>query len=106
MDRTLKIGKNLKIDFKKGYYYYVGSAKRISRIKRHFQLNKSLRWHIDYITVVFDVIGAVILKLNECELAKILSRGLKGIKGFGCSDCKCETHLFYSTNLTLEFLPT
>jgi len=105
MDRTLRVGKNLMINFKSGYYYYVGSAKRISRVKRHFQMNKNLRWHIDYISTVFDVVGAVILEFEECELAKILSKHLKGVKGFGCSDCRCETHLFYSENLTLEFLP-
>lgn len=99
--RTLKIGSLGKIEFEKGYYYYVGSAKRISRVLRHFG-EKRKRWHIDYISDVFKVIGVVVFKIPECELASKIC--LEKIKKFGCSDCNCESHLFYSKSLTIENL--
>ena len=41
-NQYLKIGKKLKIDFKKGYYVYVGSAMNNleSRVKRHLSKTK------------------------------------------------------------------
>jgi Uri superfamily endonuclease len=105
VDREIEVGKLGMIKFSKGHYFYVGSANNgIGRIKRHFRREKKLKWHIDYISAVFEVIGAVILRAEECEVAESFT--FEGIKGFGCSDCRCRTHLFYSPNLTLEFLPT
>jgi Uri superfamily endonuclease len=48
---TIKVGKLGEIDFKKGYYVYVGSALNSidSRVWRHLSKEKKLFWHIDYL---------------------------------------------------------
>jgi len=100
-DRTVKIGKKLgKIEFKKGYYVYVGSAMNSleSRIKRHLSDEKKLHWHIDYFlkeSEIEKVICNVSPKKIECELSQFLTSKAYGIEGFGCSDCDCESHLYY-----------
>jgi len=33
----------------------------------------------------------------ECTIAEALSRQFDAIPGFGCSDCRCPSHLFFST---------
>lgn len=99
--RSLRVGKLGIITFEPGYYYYVGSARRIGRVTRHFNA-RAKKWHIDYISQVFTVVGAIIFKTKECELASKIK--LKKVPRFGCSDCKCESHLFYSRNLTIENL--
>ncbi len=101
VQRRILVGKLGEIEFKDGFYYYVGSAERLSRLKRHFG-KKTKKWHIDYISEVFEVLGAMLVNLEECELAKRFD--LPSIKGFGCSDCECYSHLFYSRNLTTEYL--
>ena len=48
-----RVGKLGSLYFKKGYYLYVGSAKRglEARIKRHLRKDKKIFWHIDYLKV-------------------------------------------------------
>ncbi len=99
-EESLKVGALGTLSFKPGYYIYTGSALNglMHRIKRHFRKEKRLRWHIDYLTMVADEIFAIAIpgdKRLECELANKLSEIFEGIKSFGCSDCNCETHLFY-----------
>lgn len=101
-DKTeIKIGKKLgKIKFKKGYYVYVGSAMNSleARIKRHLSDEKKLHWHVDYLlkkAKIRDVIYNESKQKIECDLAGFISKKAIGIEGFGCSDCKCESHLYY-----------
>lgn len=102
-DCEIKIGKLGKIYFKKGHYVYVGSAMNSleSRINRHLNEEKKLHWHIDYLlkeSEISDVIYNVSTKKVECELSQYLSNKTTSIKGFGCSDCMCESHLYYFKN--------
>ena len=98
---TIKIGKKLgNIEFKKGYYVYVGSAMNSleSRIKRHLSDEKKLHWHIDYFlkeSEIEKVICNVSPKKVECELSQFIASRTCGIESFGCSDCDCESHLYY-----------
>jgi Uri superfamily endonuclease len=88
----------------RGVYIYVGSAFGgggiPKRVGRHLKRSKPLRWHLDYITTSeeFEFIGVIPFwgKKVECKLAGLLRKIPKTepIKGFGCSDCKCESHLF------------
>ena len=99
----IKIGKLGKIDFQKGYYVYVGSAMNYleSRIRRHLKSEKKLHWHIDYLlkkSEITDVIYNESTKKVECELSQYISTNAKGMKDFGCSDCDCESHLYYFKN--------
>ncbi|WP_088335751.1 DUF123 domain-containing protein [Methanopyrus sp. KOL6] len=90
-----------------GSWTYVGSGMGRGpsglrgRLGRHL---KSARegaeqphWHIDYLLSQArpEIEGAWIMEGDrECELAAALSDMVSGIRGFGCSDCHCETHLF------------
>lgn len=110
-DCEIKIGKLGKIYFKKGHYVYVGSAMNSleSRINRHLNEEKKLHWHIDYLlkeSEISDVIYNVSTKKVECELSQYLSNKTTSIKGFGCSDCMCESHLYYFKNRkeTIEYV--
>lgn len=105
-DSTINIGKLGRLDFKKGEYVYVGSALNSleSRIKRHLSSDKKLHWHVDYIlahenTEIIDVIYAVNDHKMECKVAHIIAEKGVGVNNFGCSDCKCRSHLFYFENL-------
>lgn len=105
-DSRITIGKLGEIDFPKGYYVYVGSALNSleGRIKRHLSSHKKLHWHIDYFlatanTEVVDVVYVISDYKWECYLAWEIAKNSTGISNFGCSDCKCDSHLFYFKNL-------
>ena len=100
-DNNIKIGKLGQINLKKGYYVYVGSALNSleSRLKRHMSSNKKIFWHVDYLldsedSELLDIIFAVDNRKWECTLAQEISKEGTAIIGFGCSDCKCGSHLF------------
>lgn len=69
------------------------------RIVRHLSKEKKVRWHIDRLTLLADSMFAYESYpdfVPECELASVLESagGIPAVKGFGCSDCSCFTHLF------------
>jgi len=94
------------VRFPHGVYAYVGSAQNNvdARIMRHFKKDKALRWHIDYLLSSDRVkpLYAVVFELPkeyECRIARFLHEsGLRGIKNFGASDCRCMSHLFNIRN--------
>jgi len=115
---VMKLKKNLKvkigslglIDFLRGYYCYVGSAvgstvNLENRIGRHKNLNREkkgrCRWHVDYLLVDpnVSIVQTVIIeneKRMECEISRMLEKSANfSARGFGCSDCKCRSHLHY-----------
>ncbi|WP_407411289.1 GIY-YIG nuclease family protein [Methanobrevibacter sp.] len=100
-DSTIRIGKKLgKIEFNQGYYVYVGSAMNslIARIERHLSDDKKMHWHVDYLlkkAEISDVIYNQSKRKIECDLSRYISKQAEGIKDFGCSDCECESHLYY-----------
>lgn len=101
-DKEIQIGKLGKILFKKGYYVYVGSGLNNleKRIKRHIKKEKKMHWHIDYF-LRYGKIIEVFYKENivseECFIADKFNNFFNHIHGFGCSDCKCKSHLFYGS---------
>jgi len=99
-DLTLRIGSLGHVELNAGYYIYVGSGMGnvLKRVERHFRKGKRRRWHIDYLTEVADEMYALIIPSDvkiECQIARFFACNFRGIKGFGCSDCSCESHLFY-----------
>jgi len=101
-DSRISVGKIGEYDFKKGFYVYVGSALNSidARIKRHLRNEKKLFWHIDYLLASSNAsIREVILERSpekwECEIAGKIAVNAFPLIGFGCSDCKCNSHLFY-----------
>jgi Uri superfamily endonuclease len=103
-DRSIRIGSLGSVSFKKGFYAYVGSAMNglSGRIMRHLRKDKKLHWHIDYLLRKARIRAVHIRpsgKKEECALAQKFASRFTGIVGFGCSDCKCASHLFYSKSL-------
>ena len=100
-NKTIKVGKLRNIDFKKGIYVYVGSGLNSleKRVQRHFSTQKKTHWHIDYLLAHAKIVNAFLNPSNEkeeCIIARSFDK-LEKIKGFGCSDCKCDSHLFYGS---------
>ena len=100
LDKEIQIGKLGKIHFKKGFYIYVGSALngRENRINRHIKKTKKKHWHIDYFLDFADIIDIFYKEREtkeECNIAATLDKQLSIIPCFGCSDCRCKSHLFY-----------
>jgi len=96
----IAIGKLGRVKFPKGYYLYVGSARKDlnRRIERHRRIRKTKFWHIDYLRKRADFQAAIPIRTGddlECQLAQAVN-GIAAwnIPGFGCSDCSCESHLF------------
>ena len=98
----ITIGKLGNFCFKKGFYLYTGKAfgygGLYARIKRHIKKNTIKRWHIDYLKEksIIQYFGIIANKDIECKIAQILLKKFSPVKRFGCSDCKCISHLFYS----------
>lgn len=107
----LEIGKKGEFSFYAGFHIYVGSALGpggLKRVKRHISLsrnqNRNPRWHVDYLHLspAFRLASAVYAFTSarlECELASRI--GGDSVSGFGCTDCKCSSHLFYRTRSPL-----
>ena len=103
----IEVSEDLKVkefEIPKGFYFYVGSAlgKSISlenRVSRHFKKEKRLKWHIDFLlTHPKAALKKVLLfpskQRLECKISRLLQAQTQiSIKGFGCSDCKCFSHL-------------
>ncbi len=100
----IQVGKRYRVTFEKAFYAYVGSA--LSglewRLARHLSAQKRAHWHIDYLlkraTVSAIVYAESSLKV-ECLIARALSRELPSVPGFGCSDCRCPSHLFFAHDM-------
>ena len=103
--QQVQVGRQGKIRLKHGFYLYVGSAFGPggvqARVSRHCRHNKKHHWHIDYIR---EFMQPVSVWYNQGSIhqehtwAGILADlpGNSSIAGIGCSDCQCDSHLFYS----------
>jgi Uri superfamily endonuclease len=92
--------------FPKGWYVYCGSAQGpggLARVRRHVRVFQkgvlSPTWHIDYLlsSPAFHLEAVVCIPgrdpETECHVASRLSGN--PCQGFGCSDCRCQSHLFF-----------
>ncbi|XES75967.1 MAG: DUF123 domain-containing protein [Candidatus Bathyarchaeia archaeon] len=100
-DVTITVGALGETHFKEGTYVYVGSAQANleQRVKRHLRKDKRLHWHIDYLlnnphAKITNVLYLQGNKLAECKTAETVCRQGEPVRGFGCSDCHCTSHLF------------
>lgn len=107
-DIDLDIGAKGRIKFRRGLFAYVGSAQTNleKRIVRHLKRHKKKFWHIDYLlddpnSEIVKVFLKKATKTEECAIAERMCEKFQSLKGFGCSDCKCLSHLFYIENLKL-----
>lgn len=97
-----RLGKNV---FSAGWYAYVGSALGkgglAARLKHHLGETQKPHWHIDYLKKRARIVQIWVTehgRRQECRWAAAL-RNMAGAAvpaaGFGASDCRCESHLFY-----------
>ena len=104
MTTDIQVGKRYKLTFEKAFYAYVGSALGglERRLARHLSAHKRAHWHIDYLLKRATVSAIVYAESNlkvECLIAQALSWELPSVPGFGCSDCRCPSHLFFAHDL-------
>jgi Uri superfamily endonuclease len=106
----VQVGKWGALNVTPGCYIYVGSAFGpggvAARVGRHCRetasrYGKRLRWHIDYLRHVTrpeEVWCAYGGRELEHQWAQAFSRldEIASVSGFGCSDCRCDSHLFFS----------
>jgi Uri superfamily endonuclease len=104
--RTIHIGALGRLVTRPGFYIYVGSALGpgglYSRVSRHIRREKKLHWHIDYLRPHADVEMVWFEQhsaAREHDWAAAFGsepRSEVALPRFGASDCRCESHLFYS----------
>ena len=99
--RGIRIGRLGHRFFRRGSYAYVGSARRgmSSRLNRHLKDKKRPHWHIDYLLRYAEIEAIVYGECasdKECALAAELSHSFRSVFGFGSTDCRCASHLFFS----------
>lgn len=103
---TIAIGALGPLSFTAGSYAYVGSAMNglRQRIARHLRRDKKTHWHIDYflreatVTWVWHALHGQ----RECDIAAALAASFDAVEGFGCSDCRCRSHLFCGSQVELS----
>ena len=85
----------------KGCYCLIISLKRsdkldIGHLHQDYKFKKG--WYV-YIGSAMNSLGDVLFNISdekiECELAGIIAKNGEGVPKFGCSDCKCNSHLIY-----------
>ncbi len=103
--RTLAVGGLGTVAFQAGFHLYIGSALGpggLARVERHLRLartqDRAPRWHVDRLLIdpgfrVVAVITGTGTARCECPLAQTI--GGEAVPGFGASDCRCGSHLFY-----------
>lgn len=101
---SMEVGRWSRLDIRPGYYIYVGSAFGpggvLARVSRHCRETKTKLWHIDYLrefaglASVWYSHSPVRLEHHWAEALTTMDE-MKPVKGFGCSDCMCESHLFF-----------
>jgi Uri superfamily endonuclease len=99
--KDILVGKLGYVSFPKASYAYVGSAMNgfKARLGHHLREVKKLHWHIDYLlkeAEVEEIILCQAEKRVECFLAQHLAGELQSVPGFGSSDCKCQSHLYFA----------
>ena len=108
----LKIGSLGMRTFAPGWYIYVGSARKNlnKRLERHLRKRKNFHWHIDYLRDCAETVKGIPIRTQEeaecllaSEMEKLFPSGdSNSLIGFGCSDCSCDRHLFYSIGNPLD----
>ncbi|MFC1786550.1 DUF123 domain-containing protein [Halobacteriota archaeon] len=72
-----------------------------ARISRHLRKEKKIHWHIDYLLACARIKDVYVGELKECDIVTKLADYFPFVRGFGSSDCDCESHLFYDEDYGL-----
>ena len=104
-DTAVEVGALGNQTFPKGKYVYVGSALNSlePRIERHRLTStgdhKVTHWHIDYLlrepaVTIQEIYVVETDEKLECSIAEKVAEKGQPVRGFGCSDCRCVSHLY------------
>ncbi|UCH27398.1 MAG: GIY-YIG nuclease family protein [Trueperaceae bacterium] len=105
LSRELQIGRLGQLTFRSGFYLYVGSAFGPggieARVGHHLKPVRRPHWHIDYlrpIVALDEIWYSYDRQRREHQWADALVSLGTVIPhlGFGASDCRCSSHLFFS----------
>ena len=103
-DMLIQVGRLGQLQTQPGFYVYLGSALGPggirARIAHHEKCFQRPHWHIDYLKVhmaLVEVWRAYDTVRREHQWARVMKAapGSIPIAGFGCSDCVCESHLYF-----------
>ncbi|MCC6860502.1 MAG: GIY-YIG nuclease family protein [Bryobacterales bacterium] len=102
---VIRIGKLGELRLRPGLYVYLGSAcgpgGLRARIGHHLRIAGRPHWHVDYLRPWTEVQAAWCRtgrEESEHDWALCIRRlpgALVPLPGFGSSDCRCESHLFF-----------
>jgi len=102
---NILVGKIGEIKLQPGFYMYIGSAFGSgglrARIKHHKRITQKQHWHIDYLRSFINLKNVWFTydsQHREHQWAQLLKESPAGfvpLRGFGASDCNCESHLFF-----------
>ena len=104
--RSLPVGRLGCVELSPGYYLYVGSAFGPggvrARLSHHLRVSVKPRWHIDYLRRIAEPV-AVWFHVGDRRQEHVWASSVGRSHGmevviprFGASDCRCESHLFFS----------
>ena len=101
----VRIGRTGKLETQPEFYVYVGSAHGPggvrARVAHHQKLTPQPHWHIDYLRAVLELPEAwltydPVRREHAWAVALNVWPGvLLPVTGFGCSDCECDSHLYF-----------
>ena len=104
-ETVISVGKWGKYSFPVGYLAYVGSALGpgglAARLKHHMHSTARPHWHIDFLRPRARLVEIWFSEFEKhlehlwATMLNQLNATVRPFKGFGCSDCKCPSHLFY-----------
>jgi Uri superfamily endonuclease len=105
-DQDLVVGSLGQVHFEAGYYAYTGSARGpggLARVERHLRVMEGKcsvqRWHIDRLlphSTLEEVVATKTEEDLECLIAEKIGEQLSFVEKFGCTDCRCPSHLHFS----------
>jgi Uri superfamily endonuclease len=104
-DRVIRAGRVGPFELLRGHYIYVGSAfgpgGLKARLAHHAKISPRPHWHIDYLRAHAHLVEVWYTHdSRRCEhlWARLLG-SMRGARtpavGFGASDCRCSSHLFF-----------
>jgi Uri superfamily endonuclease len=104
-EKPIDIGKLGTFPLKPGFYVYVGSAfgpgGLQARIKHHINHSGRPHWHLDYLRPALSICEAwytydQVRREHQWAEIQAQTRGSHTpLPGFGASDCRCPSHLFF-----------
>lgn len=108
--QQVQIGRRGTLFLRPGWYFYVGSALGSGglrpRLLRHLNGGGRLHWHIDYLlasdnTSLHEICWTESQNRYECRWGEAMEQLVPDIPmpGFGSSDCRCSSHLFFASLL-------